>query len=105
MPTKEKAPFRKAGTSGQVPFTDTPEEKRIPTFCGMCGPSAGCGIYAIVKNGRFERIEGMKESPLNQGRNCAKAHAAPQWVYSPQRLRTPLRRIGKKGEGKFEKIT
>ena len=105
MPTKEKAPFRKAGTSGQVPFTDTPEEKRIPTFCGMCGPSAGCGIYAIVKNGRFERIEGMKESPLNKGRNCSKAHAAPQWVYSPQRLRTPLRRIGKKGEGKFEKIT
>jgi anaerobic selenocysteine-containing dehydrogenase len=71
----------------------------------MCGPSAGCGIWAHVKDGRFVRIEGMKESPLNRGRNCAKAHAAPEWVYSPDRLRHPLRRVGKKGEGRFEKIT
>ena len=73
------------------------EEIAIPTFCGMCGPGPGCGIYAIVKDGRFIRIEGMKESPLNKGRNCAKAHAAPQWVYSPQRLKHPLKRTGNKG--------
>ena len=77
----------------------------IPTFCGMCGPSAGCGIYAHVKHGKFIRIEGMKESPLNRGKNCAKAHAAPQWVYSPDRLKFPMKRLGKKGEGRFEKIT
>ena len=77
----------------------------IPTFCGMCGPSAGCGIYAHVKDGQFIRIEGMKESPLNRGRNCAKAHAAPQWVYSPDRLQYPMRRSGKKGGGRFERIT
>ncbi|MBN2061393.1 MAG: molybdopterin-dependent oxidoreductase [Deltaproteobacteria bacterium] len=80
-------------------------EIAIPTFCAMCGPGPGCGIYAIVKDGRFIRIEGMKESPLNKGKNCAKAHAAPQWVYSPQRLRHPLKRTGNKGEGKFQKIT
>ncbi|MBN1566571.1 MAG: molybdopterin-dependent oxidoreductase [Acidobacteria bacterium] len=80
-------------------------EKVIPTFCAMCGPGLGCGIYAYVRNGRFVRVEGMKESPLNEGRLCAKAHAAPQWVYSPQRLRYPLRRTGKKGEGKFERIS
>lgn len=80
-------------------------ETAIPTFCAMCGPGLGCGIYAYVKNGRFTRVEGMKESPVNSGRLCAKAHAAPQWVYSPQRLKYPLRRIGKKGEGKFERIS
>ena len=80
-------------------------EKVIPTFCAMCGPSLGCGIYAYVKDGRFTRVEGMQESPLNGGRICAKAHAAPQWVYSPQRLKYPLRRVGKKGEGKFERIS
>ena len=79
--------------------------KKIPTFCAMCGPGAGCGIYAVVENGKFVRVEGMKESPLNKGRLCSKAHAAPQWVYSPQRLKHPLRRTGAKGEGKFEKIT
>ena len=77
----------------------------MSTFCAMCGPSAGCGIWAYVKDGRFVRVEGMQESPLNKGRNCAKAHAAPQWVYSPQRLKHPLIRTGRKGEGKFEKVT
>ena len=85
--------------------SESPEEKFIPTFCGMCGPSAGCGIYARVKNGKFEGIEGMQGSPLNRGRNCAKAHSAPQWVYSSQRLRHPLKRVGKKGEGNFAKIS
>jgi anaerobic selenocysteine-containing dehydrogenase len=84
---------------------DTAYEKAIPTFCAMCGPGLGCGIYAYVRNGRFTRVEGMKESPLNEGRICAKAHAAPQWVYSPQRLKYPLRRVGKKGEGEFERIS
>ncbi|MBW2028040.1 MAG: molybdopterin-dependent oxidoreductase [Deltaproteobacteria bacterium] len=82
-----------------------PDEKKIPTFCAMCGPSAGCGIYAYLHNGRFARIEGMKESPLNRGKNCPKAHAAPQWVYSSQRLRHPLIRAGGRGEGKFRKVT
>jgi len=80
-------------------------EKVVPTFCGMCGPGPfGCGIYAFVKNGRFVRVAGMKESPVNRGALCPKGQAAPQWVYSPQRLTHPLKRIGKKGEGKFEKI-
>lgn len=70
----------------------------------MCGPGPGCGIYAHVRGGRFVGVEGMKESPLNGGRICAKAHAAPQWVYSPQRLRSPLKRIGAKGSGRFERI-
>jgi anaerobic selenocysteine-containing dehydrogenase len=80
-------------------------EQAIPTFCAMCGPGPGCGIYAFVKDGRFTRVEGMKECPVNEGRLCAKAHAAPEWVYSPQRLKYPLRRSGKKGEGKFERIS
>lgn len=74
-------------------------------MCGPSGPGGGCGIYAFVKAGRFVRVAGMDESPNNQGALCAKAHAAPQWVYSKDRLTHPLRRIGKKGEGKFEKIT
>jgi len=80
-------------------------ERAIPTFCGMCGPSAGCGIYAIVRDGKFVGVEGMKDLPLNRGRLCAKAHAAPQWVYSEQRLKYPLRRVGAKGEGQFERIS
>jgi anaerobic selenocysteine-containing dehydrogenase len=80
----------------------------IPTVCGMCGPGGpggGCGIYAFVKDGRFTKVAGMDESPTNKGALCAKGHAAPQWVYSPDRLTHPLIRTGIKGEGKFEKIS
>ena len=83
-------------------------ERVVPTVCGMCGPGGpggGCGIYAFVKNGRFIKVAGMDESPVNRGSVCAKGHAAPQWVYSVDRLPHPLRRIGAKGESKFEKIT
>ncbi len=83
-------------------------EEVVPTVCGMCGPGGpggGCGIYAFVKDGKFIKVAGMDESPVNRGAICAKGHAAPQWVYSPDRLTHPLRRIGKKGEGRFEKIT
>jgi len=77
----------------------------IPTFCGMCSPMAACGIYAHVKDGRFVSVEGMKASPVNRGKLCPKAYGAPQWVYSPERLKHPMKRVGEKGEGKFERIT
>jgi anaerobic selenocysteine-containing dehydrogenase len=80
------------------------KETIIPTFCAMCGPSMGCGIYAMVREGRFVGVEGMQEAPTNQGRCCPKAYAAPQWVYSPQRLKHPLKRVGQRGEGKFQRI-
>lgn len=98
MENKEQSSIEAAGNP-------VPEEKVIPTLCAMCGPSAGCGIYAYVKKGRFTGVEGMKESPLNKGTNCPKAHAAAQWVYSPQRLRHPMIRTGPKGDGEFRKTT
>ena len=79
-------------------------EKVVPTFCAMCGPAANCGVYAFVKDGRFTKVAGMKESPANMGAVCPKGQAAPQWVYSPDRLRYPMKRVGEKGEGKFQQI-
>jgi anaerobic selenocysteine-containing dehydrogenase len=71
----------------------------------MCGPAGNCGIYAFARDGRFTKVAGMKESPANLGALCPRGHAAPQWVYSPERLTHPLRRKGAKGEGKFQQIT
>ena len=85
--------------------TMKPEERMIPTFCSLCGPSMGCGLNCYVKDGRLVRVEGMKESPINKGKLCLKAFASMQWLYSPQRLKYPLKRVGKKGEGKFERVT
>jgi anaerobic selenocysteine-containing dehydrogenase len=77
----------------------------IPTICSLCGPMPGCGLNCYVKDGRLIRVEGMKEAPTNKGTLCPRAFASVQWVYSPQRLRYSLKRVGKKGEGKFKRIT
>jgi len=102
---KATAALSSAGAAPTAAPSNSSKEKLIPTFCAMCGPSPGCGIYAIVRDGKLVGVKGMKESPLNRGKLCPKAHASAQWVYSPDRLTTPLRRIGAKGEGKFEPIT
>ena len=80
-------------------------ENVVATFCSMCGPTPGCGIYAFSKNGRMTRVVGMAESPKNRGSLCPKAFASQEWLYSPQRLNTPLLRAGSRGEGKFKEIT
>ena len=81
------------------------EKRMIRTICSLCGPMPGCGLNCYVKDGRLMRVEGMKEAPTNKGTLCPKAFASVQWVYSPQRLRYPLKRVGEKGEGKFKRIT
>jgi anaerobic selenocysteine-containing dehydrogenase len=80
-------------------------ERMIPTFCSLCGPTMGCGLNCYVEDGMLVRVEGMKESPVNNGKLCPKAYASVQWLYSPQRLKYPLKRVGEKGEGKFTRIT
>ncbi|HJX34596.1 MAG TPA: hypothetical protein VJ373_05400, partial [Desulfatiglandales bacterium] len=66
-------------------------ETVVPTFCGMCGPLESCGVYAFVKDGRFIKVAGVKEA-INNGSLCPKGQAAPQWVYSPDRLKYPMKR-------------
>lgn len=99
------APFKPFSFEEALVEAAATGEKVVPTFCGMCGPAANCGIYAFTKNGKFTKVAGMKESPVNKGGLCPKAHAAQQWVYSPDRLMKPLKRVGAKGEGKFTPIT
>lgn len=75
------------------------------TICDICCPSFHCGVDAYVKDGRVVKIEGTADHPTNHGLLCAKGLAARQYLYSPDRIRTPLRRVGARGEGKFEPIS
>ncbi len=80
-------------------------EKLVQTFCAMCGPSMGCGLNCYVKDGKLVRVEGMKEAQNSRGKLCSRAFASMQWLYSPQRLKYPLKRVGEKGEGTFERVS
>ena len=88
----------------KIPCEETGIEIRR-TLCDICSPTDHCGINAYVKDGKVIKVEGTKEHPYNHGRLCTKGGANRQYIYREDRLRTPLRRVGERGEGKFEPIS
>ena len=67
---------------------------RVPTICNGCGNR--CAIFAYVKNKRIWRIEGNREANGNQGVICPKGHGYIHDLYNPNRIRSPLKRVGTK---------
>ena len=78
---------------------------RTTTWSAGPGCHGGCGVLAYVKDGRLVKIEGDPEHPWNQGRLCPRCLAMTQYLYHPDRLRHPLKRVGKRGEGKWQPIS
>lgn len=77
----------------------------IPTICFNC--EAGCGLVAVIEKdtNKIRRFEGNPEHPGSRGRNCAKGPATLNQVTDPERIRYPLKRVGKRGEGKWERVS
>ncbi|MFL2792000.1 MAG: molybdopterin-dependent oxidoreductase, partial [Paracoccaceae bacterium] len=73
------------------------------TTCYMC--ACRCGINVHMQSGKVKYIEGNKDHPVNQGVLCAKGSAGIMQIYSPARLRAPMKRIGPRGSGAFEEIS
>ena len=64
-----------------------------------------CGWQVTVDDGVAVKIRGNPDHPFSQGELCPKVNRLLDRVYSPDRLLTPLRRTGRKGEGRFEPIS
>jgi len=71
----------------------------VRSTCGLC--HIGCGILVHVKSGRVVKVEGDPESLLNKGVLCPKGLASLEYLYHPDRLQHPLKRLGERGEGKW----
>src|SRR3972149_4372371 len=69
------------------------------------GCHGGCGVEVHVKDGKVIKVEGMDDHPWYQGRLCPRVLAMTQYIYHPDRLRYPLKRVGERGEGKWERIS
>lgn len=88
----------------KIPGKDTGIEIRH-TMCDICSPGMHCGINAYVKDGKVIKIEGIDGHPSNDGRLCTKGMANREYIYREDRIKTPLKRVGNRGEGKFKPIT
>ena len=78
---------------------------RTTTWSAGPGCHGGCGVLAHIKDGKLVKIEGDPDHPWNQGRLCARCLAMTQYVYHPDRLTHPLKRVGERGEGKWQEIS
>jgi len=72
------------------------ETQKVRTTCPYCG--VGCQLLLHVKDGRIVKVTGAEEAAPNQGRLCVKGRFGYDFIYSPERLTTPLIRDKKGGE-------
>lgn len=75
----------------------------IRTVCPHDCPDQ-CSIIATVSDGRLVQVAGDPDHPFTRGYLCGKVNRYPERVHSPDRLLTPLRRTGAKGDGTFAPI-
>jgi anaerobic selenocysteine-containing dehydrogenase len=64
-----------------------------------------CSLSVTVEDGRITAVDGSRRNPFTDGFICAKVRRYPERVYSPLRVRHPQRRVGAKGDGRFERIS
>ncbi|MFC1980087.1 molybdopterin-dependent oxidoreductase [Chloroflexota bacterium] len=79
------------------------QEKVVRTVCHGC--HSLCGVLVTVKNRKAVKIEGDPEHPYSRGMMCPKGFAFIQNVYHPDRPKYPLKRVGERGEGKWQRIS
>ena len=77
----------------------------VPTVCFNC--EAACGLLAYVdkQSHDIHKIEGHPLHPGSRGRNCPKGPATLNQVNNPDRILKPLKRVGRRGDGRWEEVT
>jgi len=75
----------------------------VKSHCRMC--HGGCGVLVYTREGKAVKIAGDPACPINHGTLCSKGLASLQLAYHPDRLTYPVRRVGPKGSGRWERIS
>lgn len=76
----------------------------FPAVCPLDCPDT-CGLLLHKENGKIVKVTGNPDHPITKGAICNKVRNMTERVYHPERLQYPLRRVGAKGEGRFERIS
>lgn len=79
------------------------DRKTVRTICGNC--IGCCGALVQVEGGKIVKAEGDPQHPFSRGYFDLKGEALPQIIYHQERIKHPLKRVGRKGEGKWRPIS
>jgi len=75
----------------------------VRSTCALC--LALCGVLVHMEDGRPVKVVGDPESPVSKGALCVKARRSFDRLFHPDRLKYPLKRVGERGEGKWQRIS
>jgi anaerobic selenocysteine-containing dehydrogenase len=79
-------------------------QREVRGACPLDCPDC-CSWIVTVEDGVATRLRGNPDHPVTRGALCVKVNRYLEHAASPDRLRHPLRRVGRKGEGRFERIS
>ncbi len=79
------------------------QDRPVRSVCRLCYNS--CGVLVRLEAGRAVEIKGDPENPMSKGRLCPKGVASLEYLNHPDRLKHPLKRRGKRGEGIWQTIS
>ncbi|MBV9406716.1 MAG: molybdopterin-dependent oxidoreductase, partial [Acidobacteriaceae bacterium] len=79
-------------------------EKR-PSVCALDCPDTCALVVDVDAAGHATKLSGDRAHPITRGFLCAKVTHYLEREYHPERVLFPMRRIGAKGEGRFERVT
>lgn len=78
-------------------------DKGFQTFQATCSMEClHCNLKAFVKDGKIQKISNANAF---DGKPCARGLSRIKWVYAKDRVLYPMKRVGERGEGKFERIS
>src|SRR5688572_29688366 len=89
------------------PIFPLPVPEVLETACPLDCPDT-CSLEVRVVDGRVVKVDGSHLNPITQGYICAKVRKAPEYLYGPDRLLRPARRVGPRepgGAARFEEIS
>lgn len=75
----------------------------VPTNCELCFWK--CGVLAHVKDGKVTKLQGNPKDPLSRGHLCPRGAGGTGLLYDPDRLKTPMVRVGTRGGDRFEAVS
>ncbi|SHN82984.1 molybdopterin-containing oxidoreductase family protein [Desulfitobacterium chlororespirans] len=93
--------LRGLGLAKEVKAAPAEDQEKITYSC--CNPECNnCSLQVHVRNGKLVRIS---PNPNYYTRPCLRGRSRLQWNYHPDRLKYPFKRVGERGEGKWERIS
>lgn len=86
----------------------SPEEKVVQSHCS-CNCASRCPLWMHVKDDEIQWIQAETEpwddEETSKQRACLRGRSVRRWINDPDRLKYPMKRVGKRGDGEFERIS